>query len=150
MSRTKVKPNKAQSFVTQRGRTHTRKPQPKYTYMYTRYNNHKYAAQHNVYKHIVQTYQNTYFHCQCMSHTMTQKNYRNHSPPQHIRHVSHTRKAYYPRKNKFANVVCFYCMTKGHTSNICFYRKLHLNMLPLDYLETNQPRPRKVWVQKNV
>ena len=30
-------------------------------------------------------------------------------------------------------------MTKGHTSNVCYYRKLHLNMLPMDYLETNQP-----------
>ena len=77
----------------------------------------------------VQTYQNTYCHCHCMSHTMTQKSYRNHSPPQHTRYVSHTKKTYYPRVNKFANVECFYCMTKGHTSNVCYYRKLHLNML---------------------
>ena len=127
--------------MTQKGRTHTRKPQPKHTYMYTR---------HNAHKHIAQTYQNTHCHCQSMSHTMTQTSYRNHSPPQHIRHVSHTRNSYSPRRNKFANVEYFYCMTKGHTSNVYFYTRLHLNLLPLDYLETNQPRPRKVWVQKNV
>ena len=127
-----------------------RKPQPKYAYIYTRHNYNRHTTQHNAHKHIAQTYQNTHCHCQCMSHTMTQKSYRNHSLPQHTRHVSHTRKAYHPRVNKFANVECFYCMTKGHSSNMCFYRRLHLSFLPLDYLETNQPRPRKVWVQKNV
>ena len=112
--------------------------------MYTRHNHNRHATQYNAYKHITQTYQNTYYHCQCMSHTMTQKSYRNHSPPQH------TRKACHPMRNKFANVEYFYCMTKGHTSNVCFYRKLHLQLLPSDYFETNQPRSRKVWVQKNV
>ena len=105
---------------------------------------------HNAHKHVAQTYQNTHCHCQCMSHTMTQKSYRIHPPPQHTRHVSHTRKAFHPRRNKFTNVECFYCMTKGHTSNVCFYRRLHLNLLPLDYLETHKPRPNKVWVQKVV
>ena len=38
--------------MTQRGRTHTRKPQPKHTYMYTRHNNLKYVAQHNAHKHV--------------------------------------------------------------------------------------------------
>ena len=85
-----------------------------------------------------------------MSHTMTQKSYRNHSQPQHQRHISHTRKSYSPKRNKFTNIECFYCMTKGHRSNVCLYRILHLNLLPLDYLETNQPRLRKVWVQKDV
>ena len=79
-----------------------------------------------------------------MTHFITQKSYRKHPTPQHTRHVSYTRKVYHPRVNKFANVECFYCMTKGHTSNVCFYKKLHLNMLPLDYLETNQLRPRKL------
>ena len=116
--------------------------------MYTRHNYNRHATQYNAHKHVAQSYQNT--HCQCMSHTMTQKSYRNHSSPQHTRHVSHTRKAYHPRVNKFANVKCFYCMTKGHSSNVCFYRKLHLQLPPSDYFETNQPRPRKVWVQKNV
>ena len=99
MSNTKVKSNKTQSFMTQRERTHTRKPQPKHDYMYTRHNNHKHVAQHNVHKHVTQTYQNIYFHCQCMSYTMAQKSYKTYSPPQHIRHVSHTRKAYHPRRN---------------------------------------------------
>ena len=85
-----------------------------------------------------------------MSHSRTQNSHRKHPPPQHIEHIYYTRKAYPPRRNKFVNVECFYCMTKGHTSNVCFYRKLHLKMLPLDYLETNKPRSRKVWVQKNV
>ena len=92
---------------------------------------------------MAQTYQNTHCHYQCMSHTMTQKSYRHHSPSQNIRRVLYTRKAYHTRVNKFANIEYFYCMTKGHTSNVCFYRKLHLNMLPLDYLETNQPRPKR-------
>ena len=70
---------------------------------------------------------------------MTQKSYRKHSLPQYTRHVSHTRNSYSLRRNKFANVEYFYCMTKGHTSNMCFYRRLHLNLLSLDYLETNQP-----------
>ena len=111
--------------------------------MYTRHNNHTHARQHIAPKNIA------HCHCNCMSHCITQKSHRNH-PPQYIRHVPYTRKAYHPRVNKFANVECFYCMTKGHTSNVCYYRKLHLNMLPMDYLETNQPRPTKVWVQKNV
>ena len=81
-----------------------------------------------------------------MSHTMTQKSYKKHSPPLHTRYISHTRKAYHPKGNKFANIEYFYYMTKGHTSNVYFYRKLHLNLLPLDYLKINQPRPRKVWV----
>ena len=85
-----------------------------------------------------------------MSHSIPQKGYRNHPSQQHKRHVPHPRKAFHPRINKFANFECFYCMTKGHTSNVCYYRKLHLNMIPMDYNETNQPRPRKVWVQKDV
>ena len=118
--------------------------------MYTRHNHNRHATQHNAHKHVAQTYQNTHCHCQCMSHTMTQKSYINYSPPQHTRHVSYTREAYHPRRNKFSNIEFFYCMTKGHTSNVCFYRRLHLNLLPLDYRESNQPRPRKVWVQKNI
>ena len=118
--------------------------------MYTRHNHNRHATQHNTHKYIAQNYQNTHFHCQCISHTMTQKSYRKHPPPQHTRHVSHTRKAYHPRVNKFANVECFYCMTKGHSSNVCFYRKLHWQLRPSDYFETNQSRPRKVWVQNNV
>ena len=85
-----------------------------------------------------------------MSHTMTQKSYKNDSPPQHKRYVPYVRNSHSLRVNKFANIECFYCMTKGHTSNVCFYKRLHLNLLLLDYLKTNQPRPRKVWVQKNV
>ena len=112
--------------------------------MYTRHTNYKYITQHNAHKYIAQMHSNKYCHCQCMSHKMTQKSYRMHLSPQNTRHVSNTRKTYHPIVNKFANVECFYCMTKGHTSNVCFYRKLHLNMLPLDYLKTNQPRPRKV------
>ena len=150
VSNTKVKSNKTQSFMTQRERTHTRKPQLKHAYMYTRHNNHKYISHHNAHEHIIQNYYNRHYHCQCMSHIITQKSYRKHPPQHNTRHVSHTRKAYHPKINKFANVECFYCMTKCHTSNVCFYRRLHLNMLPLDYLETNQPRPRNVWVQKNV
>ena len=140
MSNSKVKSKKTHSYMTQKGRTHTRKPQPKYAYMYTRHNNHKLA----IINHI------TKYRCNCMSHSMTQKSYKKHPTPQNTRHISHTRKVYHPRVNKFANVEWFHCMTKGHTSNVCFYRKLHLNMLPLDYLETNQPRLRKVRVQKNI
>ena len=57
----------------------TRAPQPRHAYMYTRHNHNKHATQHNAYKPVAQTYQNTHCHCQCMSHTMTQKSYRNHS-----------------------------------------------------------------------
>ena len=130
--------------MTQRGKVHTRNTQPKHAYMYTRHNNHKHDRQHIALKN------NAYCHCNCMSQSITQKSYRKQSLPQNTRHVLYTRKAYHPRVNKFANVKCFYCIIKGHTSNVCFYRKLHLNMLPLDYLETNQPGPRKFWVQKNV
>ena len=144
MSNTKVKSNKTQSFMTQREKAYTRKAQPKHAYIYTRHNNHKHARQHIAPKNTA------HYHYNCISHFMTQKSYRKHLLPQNTRHDSYTRKTYHPRVNKFANVECFYCMTKGHTSNLCYYRKLHLNMLPLDYLETNQPRPRKVWVQKNV
>ena len=118
--------------MTQRGKAHTRKAQPKHAYMYTRHNHNWHVIQHNAHKHVTQIYQNAHCHCNCMSHSMTQKSYRKHPLAQNTRHVSYTRKAYHPRVNKFANVECFYCMTKGH--------------IPFDYLETNQPRPRKVWV----
>ena len=144
MSNTKAKSNKTQILRTQRGKVHARNAQPKHAYMYTRHNNHKHVRQHIAHKNTA------HCHCNCMSHSITHKRYRKPYVPQNTRHVSYTRKAYHPRVNKFANVECFYCMTKGHTSNVCFYRKLHLNMLPMDYLETNQPRPRKVWVQKDV
>ena len=52
MSNTKVKSNKTQSFMTQRGKAHTRKTQPKHANMYTRHNNHKHARQYNAHKHI--------------------------------------------------------------------------------------------------
>ena len=136
--------------MTKKDKTQTRAQQARHAYIYTRHNNNRHTTQHNGHKLIVQTYQNTHYHCQCMSHTMTQKSYRNHSPPQHTRHVSHTKKAYLPRRNKFANVKCLYCMNKGHSSNVYFYRKLHLQLLPSNYFETNKPRPIKVWVQKNV
>ena len=83
--------------MTQIGRTYTRNSQPKHAYMYTRHNNHKHVAHHNAHEHVIQNYHNRHYHCQCMSHTMTQKSYRKHPPPQNTRHVSHTRKAYYPR-----------------------------------------------------
>ena len=72
---------------------------------------------------------------------MTHNNTRKHIPQQHHRHISYTRKPYHPRRNKFVNVECFYCMTKGHSNNICLYRKLHLQLLHSDYFETNKPRP---------
>ena len=122
--------------------------------MYTRHYYNKHATQNNAHKYVAQAYQNAHCHCNyisySMTHSMTQKSYRKHHSPQHTGYVSYTRKAYHPRRNKFANVECFYCMTKGHNSNVYYYRKFHLNMLPIDYLETNQPRPRKVWVQKDV
>ena len=148
MSNTKVKFNKTQSFMTQKGRTHTRKAQPKHTYMYTRHYHNRYATQHNAHKHIAQIYQNAQCYCNYITHSMsyskTQKSYRKYHTPQNTKHVSYTRKAYHPRVNKFVNVECFYCMTKGHTSNVCFYRSLHLQFFPLAYIETNQPRPTKV------
>ena len=122
--------------MTHRGKVYATNAQPKHAYIYNRHNNHKHARQHIAPKNTA------HYHWNYMS----QKGYRKYPLPQNTRHVSYTRKAYHPRVNKFTNVECFYCMTKGHTSNIYFYRKLHLNMLPLDYLETNQPRPRKVWV----
>ena len=130
--------------MTQRGKNHSRNAQPKHAYMYTRHNHHKHVRQHIAPKNTA------HCHCNCMSHSITQKNYRKHPLLQNTRHVPYIRKAYHSRVNKFANVECFYYMTKGHTSNVYYYRKLHLNMLPMDYLETNQSRPRKVWVQKDV
>ena len=52
------------------------------------------------------------------------------------------------RQNKISKTKCFYCMKFGHTNNVCYYRKLHLNLLPMDYFESHKPRPNKVWVQK--
>ena len=140
MSNTKAKSNKTQPFMTQRGKDHTRNAQPKHAYMYTRHNHHKHVRQQFAYRN------SAHYHCNCMSHSTPQKGYRNHPPQQHKRHVPHPRKASHPRINKLANVECFYCMIKGHTSNVCYYRKLYLNMLPVNYNVTNQPRPRKVWV----
>ena len=108
VSNTKVKSNKTQSFMIQRGKIHARNAQPKHAYIYTRHNNHKHARQHIAPKNTV------HCHCNCMSHSITQKSYKKHPLPQNTRHVPYTRKAYHPRVNKFANVECFYYMTKGH------------------------------------
>ena len=70
MSNTKVKSNKTQSFITQRGKAHTKKAQPKHAYIYTRHNNHKHARQHIAPKNTA------YFNYNCMSHSITQKSYR--------------------------------------------------------------------------
>ena len=126
MSNNRGRSYKTQPSLTQRVKAQTRTPQHRHAYMYTKYNHNRHATQYNAHKYVAQTYQNTHCHCQCMSHTMTQKIYRKYPPPQYTRHVSHTRKAYHPRVNKFANVECFYCMTKCHSSNVCLYRKLHL------------------------
>ena len=80
--------------------------------MYTRHNDYKHARQHIAPKNTAQC------HCNCMSYFITQKSYRKHLLPQNTRHVPYTRKAYHPRVNKFANIECFYCMMKGHTSNV--------------------------------
>ena len=170
----KAKSNKTQPSRTQRGKVHVRNAQPKHAYMYTRHNDKRHVRQpianrNSVYRnhahrnpaHLNSAYRisaprntayrnSAHYHYNCMSHSTPQKGYRNHPPQQHKRHVSHPRKAFHPRINRLANVEYFYCLTKGHTSNVCYYRKLHLNMLPKDYNVTNQPRPRKVWVQKDV
>ena len=70
-------------------------------------------------------------------------------PDRESMQFSNVKYSYASRLNRFVNVKCFYCMTFMHSSNVCYYRRLHLQLLPLDYLETNQPRPLKVWVQKN-
>ena len=88
----KAKSNKTQPSRTQRGKVHARNAQLKHAHMYTRHNHHKHVRQQFIPKNTA------HFHCNCMSHTMTQKSYRMHPPPQHIRHVSHTRKAYHPRR----------------------------------------------------
>ena len=132
--------------------------------MYTRHNDNRHNRRpianrnpayrntaHRIPAHLNSAYRNsTHHHCNCPSHFTPQEGYRKHHVPQRTRHVSYPRKAFHPRVNKFANVKCFYCMIKGHTSNVCFYRKLHMNMLPMNYLKTNQPRPTKVWVQKDI
>ena len=88
--------------MTQKGRN---RAQPKHAYIYTRYHNNRHTTQHNPYKHVVQ---NAHCHCNYISHfrthSMTQKSYRKHLPPQNTRHVLQTRKAFHPRINKFANV----------------------------------------------
>ena len=76
MSNTKVKSNKTQSFMTQRGKDYTRKAKPKHAYMYTRHNNHKHARQHIAPKNTA------HCHCNCMSQSITQKSYRKHPLPQ--------------------------------------------------------------------
>lgn len=123
---------------------HAKNAQPKHAYMYTKHNHHKHVRQ------LIASKNSGHCHCNCISHSITQKCYRKHLLPQNRMHAPNSRKLYHPRVNKFTNVMCFYCMIKGHTSNVCFYRKLHLNMLPMDYLDANQPRPRKVWVQKKI
>ena len=90
MSNKKAKSNKTQSLRTQRGKVHARNTQPKHAYIYTRHNNHKHARQHIAPKN------SAYFHCNCMSHSMTQKKYRRHPTPQDTRHVSYTGKLYHP------------------------------------------------------
>ena len=61
--------------MTQRGKTHTRKAQPKHAYMYTRHNDHKHARQHIAPKNAA------HYHCNCMSYSITQKSYRKYYDP---------------------------------------------------------------------
>ena len=80
VSNNKGRSHKTQSPLTQRGKAQNRAPQHRHAYMYTKHNHNRHATQHNAYKYVTQTYQNAHYHCQCMSHNMTQKSYRNHSP----------------------------------------------------------------------
>ena len=69
---------------------------------------------------------------------------RNYVPYKNNVQYSNMKYSYVSRSKRFANVKCFYCIILGHTSNIYYYRKLHLQLLPLDYFDANQPRPTKV------
>ena len=39
------------------------------------------------------------------------------------------------KQNRFAKIRCFYYMKLGHTNNVCYYIKFHLNLIPKDYFE---------------
>ena len=70
---------RSQPLLTRRGKAQTRASQSRNAYIYTRYNYNRHATQYNTHKYVAQIYQNTHCHCQCMSHTITQKSYRNNS-----------------------------------------------------------------------
>ena len=63
----------------------------------------------------------------------------------HFKHANFTNLG---RQNRFAKFKCFYCMKLGQSNNVCYYRKLHLNLLSMNYFESYKSRPIKVWVQK--
>ena len=80
----KVKSNKTQPSRTQTGKVHARNAQPKHAYMYTSDNDHKHVRQPIAHKN--SAYRNfaprisAHYHCNCMSHSIPQKDYRKHPP----------------------------------------------------------------------
>ena len=114
--------------MAQRSKAQATRLKPKHTFIYTKKHTPKYTTPyHNVHT------------CECIAYA----HFRIHFPSK--RYVQHF---HAKRYNRFANVRCFYYMKLGHTNNVCYYRKLHLHLLPKDYFETNQPRPIKIWIQK--
>ena len=85
-------------------------------------------------------------YCDCKMHTHTTP-FMSRKTTNHLSHNSFSKVG---RQNKFSKTKCFYCMKFGHTNNVCYYRKLHLNLLPMDYFESHKSRPNKVCVQKVV
>ena len=136
------------SGVAQRSQAKGKRPQSRHAYMYAR----RHTPRTN-FRHQKQ------YACECNNH-MNAEFYA----PRMYMHMPHlkmssrnVRTNLYKRnnashahgRNRFTNVRCFYRMTLGHTSNVCYYKKLHMNLLSKDFGDVNQPRPLKVWVQKN-
>ena len=85
-------------------------------------------------------------YCDCEMHTHTRP-FMSRKTTNHLSYDSFSKVG---RQNKFSKAKCFYYMKFGHTNNVCYYRKLHLNLLPMDYFKSHKPRPNKDWVQKVV
>ena len=95
----------------------------------------KHTPKHTTPHHNVHT-------CECMVYVHFRTHFASRRYVQHF----YGKSTYIQRYIRFTNVKYFYCMRLGYTSNVYYYRKLHLNILPKDYFETNQPTPIKVWV----
>ena len=118
---------RAKSFKTyppmaQRSKAQAKRPQPKHAFMYTKKHTPKHVTPH----HNMHTYE-----CMAYAHFRTRFPSR-----RYVQHF-HAKSAYALRHNRFANVRYLYYMRLGHTSNVCYYRILHLNLLPKGYFKTN-------------
>ena len=79
-------------------------------------------------------------HYVCTSHFRA----RPYMPKRDTNSYRYSENARVRKPNRFVKIRCLYYIELGYTKNVCYYKKFYLNLLPLDYVDTNQPRPTNI------